>query len=482
MSFKTDRKYFKSLKKLKRNVYVMGEKIEDVHSHPMILPSTNSVAMTYKLAEIPEYKELFTLTSPIINEKINRFTHIQCSREDMIQKIKMLRIMGQQTASCFQRCAGLDCLNSVYSTTYDIDKFEKTKYHARFLSFLKYVQEEDLVCAAAMTDPRGVRSLLPHQQLDPDLYLRIVKEKSDGIIVRGAKFHQTGALNSHEIVVMPSTAMQKESRNYAVVFALPSDTSGITYIHGRQSCDTRKLENEDIDVGNFQYGGHEAMIIFDDVYVPSERVFMCKEYDYAGTLVERFASYHRASYGGCKAGVGDVLIGAAAIIADYHGISSSSHIRNKLIEMSHLNETLYIGGIASSAEGHKLQSGNYLVDVLLANHCKLNVTRFPWEIARLAQDIAGGILVTMPSSKSFKIKEISKYLNKYLKGINEISVEKKVRVLRLIENITMGEGAVGYLTESIHGAGSPQAQKIMIERCANLDYKKQLAKKIAGIK
>jgi 4-hydroxybutyryl-CoA dehydratase/vinylacetyl-CoA-Delta-isomerase len=223
-------------------------------------------------------------------------------------------------------------------------------------------------------------------------------------------------------------------------------------------------------------------MVFDNLFVPWENVFMCGEYEFSGVLVERFAGYHRQSYGGCKVGVGDVLIGAAALAADYNGASKASHIKDKLIEMIHLNETLFSCGIACSAQGHKTDSGTYLIDLLLANVCKQNVTRFPYEIARLAEDIAGGAMVTMASEKDLRHPEIGKLVEKYFKGIASVPTENRCRILRLVENITLGTAAVGYRTESMHGAGSPQAQRIMISRQGNLEQKKKLAKEIAGIK
>ena len=209
---------------------------------------------------------------------------------------------------------------------------------------------------------------------------------------------------------------------------------------------------------------------------------MCGEYEFSGALVERFAGYHRQSYGGCNVGVGDVLIGAAALAADYNGASKASHIKDKLIEMINLNETLFSCGIACSAQGHKTASGTYLIDLLLANVCKQNVTRFTYEIARLAEDIAGGLMVTMASEKDLRHPEIGKIVEKYFKGIASVPTEDRCRILRLVENITLGTAAVGYRTESMHGAGSPQAQRIMISRQGNLEQKKKLAKEIAGIK
>jgi 4-hydroxybutyryl-CoA dehydratase/vinylacetyl-CoA-Delta-isomerase len=253
-------------------------------------------------------------------------------------------------------------------------------------------------------------------------------------------------------------------------------------VYGRQPSDTRKLESSQFDVGNREFGGHEAIIILDDVFVPWERVFMAGEYAFSGLLVERFAGYHRQSYGGCKVGVGDVLIGAAQALARYQGTDRASHIKDKIVEMIHLNETLYACGIACSAEGKPTPSGTYLIDLLLANVCKLNVTRFPYEIARLAQDIAGGLLVTLPSERDLSHPEMGPTLDKYLRSVDRYTTEERCRMLRLVENLTLGPGAAAYLTESLHGAGSPQAQRIMLARLADLDEKMRFACRLAGIR
>jgi 4-hydroxybutyryl-CoA dehydratase/vinylacetyl-CoA-Delta-isomerase len=331
-----------------------------------------------------------------------------------------------------------------------------------------------------MTDPKGDRSLPPHKQPDPDHYLRVVEKRKDGIVVRGAKAHQTGAVNSHEVIVMPTIAMGEADRDYAVSFSLPSDTKGIVYIMGRQSCDTRKLEGGSLDQGNVLFGGHEALVVFDDVFVPWDRVFMCGEYEFAGSLVEMFAAYHRQSYA-CKVGVGDVLIGATQLAAEYNGVARASHIKDKLIEMNHLNETLYCGCLACASEGKKKLSGTYLVNTLLANIHKHNVTRLPYEISRLAQDIAGGLMVTLPSEKDLNGDATGKWVEKYFKTNPGISTVDRMRILRLIENLTLGTAAVGYLTESMHGAGSPQAQRIMIARKINMAEKKTAAMQLCGI-
>ncbi len=487
----TGAQYIESLRKLNTRVYMFGEKVDNWVDHPIIRPSINSVKMTYDLAQDPEYADLMTAKSNLTGEVVNRFSHLHQSTDDLRKKVKMQRLLGQKTASCFQRCVGMDAFNAEYSTTYEMDKKYGTEYHKRFVDYLKFVQENDLTVDGAMTDPKGDRSKSPGQQEDPDLYVHIVEKREDGIVVRGAKAHQTGSINSHEHLIMPTISLTEADKAYAVSFAVPSDADGLFMIYGRQSCDTRKLEEgADIDLGNKQFGGQEALVVFDNVFVPWDRVFMCEEWDFAGMLVERFAGYHRQSYGGCKVGVGDVIIGAAALAADYNGANKASHVKDKLIEMTHLNETLYCCGIACSAEGYPTEAGNYQIDMLLANVCKQNVTRFPYEIVRLAEDIAGGVMVTMPSEKDFRSdlkvgkngETIGDICHKYFKGSPVTSTENRVRILRFIENVALGTAAVGYRTESMHGAGSPQAQRIMIARQGNIEAKKELAKVIAGVK
>jgi 4-hydroxybutyryl-CoA dehydratase/vinylacetyl-CoA-Delta-isomerase len=466
--------YIASLRGRNLRVYFLGERVREPVDHPVIRPSINAVARTYDLAV--ENPELASAWSSISNRRVNRFLHITENVEDVVAQNKMQRRLGQLTGTCFQRCVGMDALNSLFSVTYEMG----ASYHARFKQFIAQMQESNYVIGGAMTDPKGDRSKAPADQSDPDLFVRVVERRPDGVVLRGAKMHQTGCLNSHWIVVMPTMRLRPADKDYAIVAAIPVDHPGLTYIYGRQSCDTRALEGGDIDQGNAKYSGQEAMILIDDVFVPNNLVFMDGETEFAATLVERFTAYHRRSYV-CKTGLGDVLIGAAALVADYNGVSSASHIKDKLVEMAHLNETIYGAGIAASHESKPMPAGNYQPDDLLANVCKHNVTRFPYEIARLAQDIAGGLVATMPSEKDFENPETGPLLRKYLKGREGVSVEDRARALRLIENMTLGRNAVGYLTESMHGAGSPQAQRIQIARQMNIEEKKELAKRLAGI-
>ncbi|NNM51931.1 MAG: hypothetical protein HKM02_06870 [Pseudomonadales bacterium] len=310
--------------------------------------------------------------------------------------------------------------------------------------------------------------------------MHVTSRNEHGIYVRGAKAHMTGGWNQHWICLMPTLNMSAADKDFAVVAMVPGDAEGMTYFLGRQSCDTRALEGHDEDLGNAHYAGQEVLVYFDNVFIPHEHVFMDGEYAFAQELVARFTQYHRASYI-CKTGLGDVLVGAAASLAEDNGVAQASHVKDKLVEMVHLNETIAACSQASAHAAHVFPSGTAINDAMLANVCKQNVTRFPYEISRLAQDLAGGLMVTMPGAADFAHEDHGPLLKRLLQGKVGVPVDNRRRMLRLVENMTLGRNAVGYLTESMHGAGSPQAQRIQIQRGMQIENKKWLARKLAGI-
>ncbi len=475
---RTKEDYIGSLKQQKLNIFYNGKRVEDATIHPAFIPHINAAAKTYELALMPEHEDLVTATSHLTGKKINRFTHIHQSVDDLIKKVQMLRLISHETGSCYQRCVGFDAMNALYMTTYEIDETCGTKYFSRFTEYLKMIQEENLMVVGGMTDPKGDRSKRPREQADPDLFTHVVAKRDDGIIIRGAKAHMTGAVNSHEILIMPTQNMAKGDEAYAVSAAIPLASKGITLIFGRQSNEERKLETG-IDAGNKDYGvvGGEALVIFDNVFVPWKRVFMCGEIEFSGRLVERFATLHRQNYGGCKGGVSDIIIGATALAAQYQGTANASHVKDKLIEMMHLTETVYSGSVACSVMGSKTKSGAYFPDPLLANCTKHNITRNIYEISRLAHDVAGGIMATLPFDKDLRSPEIGKYVEKYLAGVEGIPTETRMKILRLLENMTGGT----CLVESMHGAGPPQSQRVMYQRLGNIPQKIKWAKKLAKI-
>ena len=449
--------YIESIRNRNLNVYLFGNKIKEPVDHDMIRPSINAIAKTYDLAVSDP--ELASVISPFTGERISRFLHICRSSKDLVLQNKMQRKLGQLTGTCFQRCVGMDAFNSLYSVTFEMDERNGTNYHQKLISFLTLMHKYNFVLGGAMTDVKGDRSLGPSQQVDPDMFVHVTKRTSKGVYISGAKAHQTGCINSHWLMIMPTMRLLEEDKQYAIVGAVPVSSKGITYIYGRQSCDTRSMEEGSIDVGNKEFGGQEAMVIFENVFIENKNIFMDGEYNFAAMLVERFTTYHRRSYV-CKSGVGDVLIGAAASIAEFNGVEKSSHIKDKLVQMSHLNETIYATGIASSYQGFKTKSGCFQCDDMLSNVCKHHVTKLPFEVSQIAQDLAGGFVTTLPSEQDLNHPKIGKLLHKYLRGNSKFSSEERIRILRLIENMTMGRNAVGYLTESVHGAGSPQAQRI----------------------
>lgn len=476
----TAEQYVQSLKDLKTQIWAFGEKIDVVTEYPLFIPHVNAVAKTYELSLDPEHEDLMNAFSHITGEKISRFNHIHQSRDDLLKKIRMLRMINQQTACCIQRCAGMDALNATYTVTFEIDKKYGTQYHERFKKFIVKTQRENLVTIGAMTDVKGNRNEKPGKQLDQDMFLHVVEERDDGIIVKGAKAHLTGVTSAHEVLVFPTENLVEEDKNYAIVFSLPVNTPGITYIFGRQTNDTRKTEKGDIDKGNARYAmvGGECLAIFDNVFVPWENVYMYKEYEFAGLFVERFATAHRQNYGACKGGIADVIIGATYNIVCYNGVERASHVKDKLVEMIHLTETLYSGSVACSSEGYPTESGAFIADTMLANTTKLNTSRFVYEIGRLSHDLCGGLIATLPSEQDYRHPELHNLIDKYLKGIDDVSTEERIRMFRLVESLTGGTAVV----EAMHGAGPPQAQRIMMLRGANLSRKGNLAKAIANVK
>ena len=471
--------YKESLKKLKPIIYYMGEKIDSVVDHPMTKPHVNSAALTYELAQDPLYQNLMTADSHLTGTKVNRFTHVHQSKEDLVNKVKMMRMIAQKTGTCFQRCVGLDAMNATFITTYNVDKKYGTDYHKKFTAWLKYVQENDLMIAGAMTDVKGNRNKKPSGQSDPDLFTHIVEKREDGIVIKGAKAHMTGMANSHEMLILPTTNLLEGDEAYAVACAVPVDAKGVTHVFGRQTNDQRRLQG-DLDTGNAEYAivGGETLTVLDNVFVPWDRVFMCGEIEFAQDYVTRFAAYHRQNYGGCKVGNSDVLIGATSLIAKMNGANKASHIKDKLIEMTHLAETMYCCSLACSYEGVKEEAGSYYVNTLLANEVKLNCTKNMYEISRLAHDIAGGFIATLPHEWDFNSPVTGPLIKKYFVGNEEYSAEDRIKIARLLENMSGGTA----LAESMHGAGSPQAMRIMILRESNMEQKEELAANLAHVK
>lgn len=473
---KTLEQYVESLKKLKPTAYMFGEKLEDPMNNPRIRAGINATGATYELANDEKYQDLFTAVSPLIGDRINRFTLTPKSIEDLVKRVKINRTLGGYVGTCHQRCTGLDCLCTLSIVTYDIDKKYGTNYYDRFTEFLKYMQVNDLTGNASVTDVKGDRSLSPHEQADRDMYLRVVDQTKEGIIVRGAKVHQTGSLSAHEIIVLPTRAMQKGDEDYALAFAVPADTKGLIHVVGRNSMDTREIEGA--DCGNVRYSKYCPTLIFDEVFVPWQRVFMFRELEFAAEMVSRFSTFHRQSHGGCKSGKIDAMTGAALLMMEYNGTAKAGHLKEKVIDMTHTAETLYGCSLAASYEGKKEPSGTFFIDPVLANASKIHEGKGMSEVIRLLIDISGGFVADLPSERDFQNPQIAKLLKKYLKGAARVPVENRVKMLRLVEKMAMESADT---ISDIHGGGSPAAHRMTIFRESDMDYKKTCAKRLAGI-
>jgi 4-hydroxybutyryl-CoA dehydratase / vinylacetyl-CoA-Delta-isomerase len=475
MGLKTKAEYIESIRALKPTAYMFGERITNIVDNPRLRAGIEATAATYEAAE-GEFHDLVVTTSPLINEPVNRFTLPPSSIEDLVARVKVNRALGNYVGTCHQRCTGLDCLSTLSIVTYDIDKKYGTNYNDRFITFLKYVQKNDLAANAGVTDVKGDRSLGPNEQSDKDMYLHVVERRDDGIVVRGAKAHQTGSLSSHEIIVLPTRAMGKADKDYAVAFAIPSDTKGLIHVVGRSTLDMRELDG--CDIGNTMYSKYCPTLIFDDVFVPWERVFMCGETEFAQEMVVKFSSLHRQSHGGCKSGKIDCMIGAALTLMDYNGTAKVSHHKQKVIDMIHRAETLYACCLAASYEGKQQPSGTYYIDTALANASKLHEGKELAEAIRLMIDVCGGFVADLPSDRDFQNPEVGGLLKKYLKGAEGQSVEDRIKMYRLVEKMALESADT---ISDIHGGGSPEAHRVTIYRETDLEKKKQSAKRLAGI-
>ncbi|MFA5771141.1 MAG: 4-hydroxyphenylacetate 3-hydroxylase N-terminal domain-containing protein [Thermoplasmata archaeon] len=474
---KTPEQYKESLRKMRPNVYKFGELIEDVTTHPATRSTIEGHAQIFAAAQKPEYEKMLTAISSLNGEKISRYLSIIESPDDMIANSKMKRLMFNLTGTCTGgRCVGWNSINAMWATTYDVDKEFGTDYHKRLKNWLTRAQSNDVTLAGALTDSKGNRSLTPSQQKDPDMSLHIVEERKDGIVVRGAKVMIAGVAASNEIFVLPGTGYKEPDKDYAISFVVPRDAEGLTIIEARRPSDTREQE-EGFDIPVKTGGITQAYLFFEDVFVPKERVFMCREYKYSLNVVLNFINPYRSAIGGCVAGQGDVMMGAAALLARANGLSEKA-FREKLTKMCINNETTFGVGIAAAVLGKKHPSGAWLCDPLLANVNKIHVATLPYETKILAQEIGGGIAETgcMPSSEDLHNKKYGRLIEKYLKAASP--AETRMRLARLIEWLTIGAGVPGCM----HGGGSPEGAKLMIYSNTDIEQCIKFAKQLAGIK
>lgn len=475
---KTPEEYAESLRKLHPIVYIKGKLVSSVPDEPLLRPGINAISLTYDYALKAEYRNLMVAISHITGKEVSRLLHINTNTDDLLKKLEMTRLLCR-TAGCAQRYLTHDALNALYETTHKIDGKFNTDYHSRFLDYLQYVQQEDLTTCVAMTDAKGNRTKRPHEQQNPELYLRIVEKNGEGIIVRGVKAIVTGAPYTHEIIVLPTRAMTEKDKDYAVSFAIPVDANGIEMV----SREAGRPNDSGAEFSS-RYGQATAMILFDDVLVPWERVFLAGEWQFAGALTEAFATHHRLSCIGCRAGLGDMIIGASASMADYNGLDPQTvgHIREKITELIKYVESFYACGIASSVFGKETPAGNFSPDPVYANIGKLLQGLHVYDMFKIAHEISGGILVTSPYPEDMEVPRVKDRLSKYLQAREDIPTDHRLKVARLLEDITASYQGGWYSVISIHGGGSPEAERIEMMRKYDLEERRSLVEKITGIK
>lgn len=472
---RTAAEYRERLKGMRPNVYHNGEQIS--RDHPALAPGLNVVSLTFDAASDPELRELVTTTSHLTGQTINRFTHIHQSPNDLMNKQEMTRRLCQKTGGCIQRCMGIDALNALSVITKEVDNLTGANYHERFLAYLRYFQENDLVGCCAQTDVKGDRSKRPHQQIDPDLYLHIVERKAGGIVVRGAKANITIAAYSDEIIALPTRFLTPEEGDWAVAFVIPADSPGVKLITRATSLRSR----EHLGAPMANYGAADSIVVFDNVFVPWERVFLCGEHQAAGLLAALFATYHRHSYTGCKPATTDLMMGAGALAAEFNGVGKASHVRDKLADLIAVAELVYAAGIAAAVKSTRYASGTYVPDFVFTNVGRYHAGTHLYHEYETVADLAGGLPATLPPERDWFNPETQPYLEKYIMRNPTVSAENQHRLFRALSDVLCSSVGGVMQVAGIHGGGSPIMERIAITQQYNLESKKNLFKRLAGI-
>lgn len=471
---RTAEEYRAKLRTMRRNVHFQGDLVD--RDHPEIMPGVRVISETFNVDD-PELGGLLRAKSHLDGRDINRFCHIHRSTDDLLAKQKMTRLLCRRTGGCIQRCMGIDALNALSVVTKMAEDATGEPYHARFNAYLRYFQENDLVGNAAQTDVKGDRSKRPYEQADPDLYVRVVDRRKDGIVVRGAKAHNTIGPYADEIIVLPTRLMTPRDGDWSVAFAVPADTEGV-HLFIRS---THPRPREFLKAPAAEYGTCDSLTVFDDVFVPWERVFLCGETVFAGQLAALFATYHRHSYTGCKAAVSDIITGAAALVAEYNGVAKAPHVRDKLAELIAVGELVFAAGVAASVQAQPATSGTMVPDIIFTNvgryHAGVNVMH---EFETL-MDLAGGLPATLPPEREWANPESARFLDKYIMRNPAVSAENQHRCFRFLSDMLCSSNSGVMQVAGIHGGGSPIMEKITITGLYDLEERKAIVRRLAGI-
>ncbi len=484
---RTKAQYMERLGTMRRNVYVNGEKID--RTDEVQKPTLDTIGLTFDFAAKPEYQDLCTATSHLSGERINRFTHVHQSTQDLHRKQDMTRALCQAAGGCIQRCMGCDAANAVYNVSYEADKQNEgaTRYHENFKKWLARFQKEDLVGCCAQTDVKGDRMKRPSQQKDPDLYVRVVERKKDGIVVRGAKVHNSEASVADEILVLPTRALLPEEKDWAVAFAVPGDWEGVKQVVTVHNLRSRKHFKR-----GFAPGATDSYTIFEDAFIPWERVFLCGETMHGGACALLFALFHRHSYSGCKPALGDLLLGTVALAAEYNGIAKASHVRDKLAEIIRVSELGYAAGYTASDLGKPevyvpglgsvpYGPGSYIPQSIYANVGRCLTGEAVFREAEILCDVSGGMPATFPYEGDFVNPETRDLLYKYITRNPEVHPKDAAQLWRYVGDLLCSSTGGVHQFGSYHGGGSPIMEAIAITSQYDVESRKKLVKRLAGI-
>jgi len=482
---RTKEQYIEDLGKMKDNLYYNGEKINRLDERQ--LPCLDVMGATFKLVE--EYSDLMLVKSHLTGETINRFTHVHHSTDDLHKKQDMTRKLCQRVGGCIQRCMGCDAMNAIYNCSYEADKSNnfETKYHENFKKWVTRFQQEDLVAACAQTDVKGDRMKRPADQIDPDMYVHVKERRNDGIIVSGCKVHISEASVSDEILVVPTRALRPEDKDYAVAFAVPGDYEGVKQVVTIHNYDKREHFKR-----GFMPGSTDSYIIFDDTFIPWDRVFLCGEHQHGGALALLFALFHRHSYSGCKPAIGDIITGTAALAAEYNNIHKAKHVMGKLAELIKVTELGYAAGYTASDLGKPevympgmgfvpYGPGSYIPNSIYCNVGRCLSGEAVFEEAHIVADLAGGIPATFPHEGDFVNPETKDHLLKYITRNPEINPENAAQFWRYLADMYLSASGGIHLYGALHGGGSPVMEQIAITTQYDIEARKDMVKAIAGI-
>ncbi|GEC54583.1 4-hydroxybutyryl-CoA dehydratase/vinylacetyl-CoA-Delta-isomerase [Bradyrhizobium japonicum] len=468
--------YRESLRRYKPRVFVNGAAVASVADEPLLAPGVAGVGVTYDFALQPEHVPIMTARQGTSGKTVNRMLHINRSSQDLLDKLEAVRLVCR-TSGCAQRYLSHDALNGLYQATRLTDDRHGTDYSQRFLNYLHEVQDQDLTLGVAMTDAKGDRSKRPGLQANTDVYVHIRERRPDGIVIRGTKAIVTGAPYMHEFLVMPCRTHVPADKDFAVCCAVPVDAPGVTIVArpaGRPGDAAAKF--------SAKYGQSVGVVMFDDVFVPHDRVFLAGETEEGGFLTTSYATHHRHSCIGARAGFGDLLIGAGALMIEANGLDAEkhAHIREAMVELITITESFYACGVASSVYCTKDPAGSVMPDAVFSNIGKLLLATKIYDMHRVAHYVSGGLIVALPGPDEDHNPETRASLAAVMGGRPDIPAEQRAEVARLIEDLTVSHEAGWYSVISLHGGGSPEAMKREIWRNYPVMEKAELVENLLG--